>query len=304
MIGILNVDKPAGFTSHDCVAILRRVSGVRKVGHTGTLDPMATGVLPVCFGRATRIMEYLDQDQKEYLCRMKLGMETDTCDCTGTVLRRADPSGIGTAQIRETFRRFSGTMQQVAPQYAALKVQGRKLYEYARAGEPVPVKSRWITIYEMQLLRIQGEEIFFRVRCSKGTYIRAICRDAGAILGCGGVMTELQRTASGIFHIEDAISLEYLRDMSPEELQERMIPIDRPLNWMGVIQLPSAPARGVIQGKPVLVKEAQIRQYSQRDHRYRLYCGNQFLGMGDLNAAGTLKAHKIFTTEIKQDDLI
>ena len=117
-------------------------------------------------------------------------------------------------------------------------------------------------------------------------------------------MTELQRTASGIFHIEDAISLEYLRDMSPEELQERMIPIDRPLNWMGVIQLPSAPARGVIQGKPVLVKEAQIRQYSQRDHRYRLYCGNQFLGVGDLNAAGTLKAHKIFTTEIKQDDLI
>lgn len=238
--GILNINKPEGWTSQDVVAKLRGRLHIRRVGHTGTLDPMATGVLPVCFGKATRIIEYYDDDFKTYEAEMKLGMVTDTLDITGTVLE-TKPVDVSEEDVIQTIDSFRGWITQIPPKYSALKVNGKPLYKYAREGVEVEIKSRKIYVADIQPVEVNlGENrILFRVTCSKGTYIRTICDDIGKKLGCGGTMTALQRIQSGCFRVEDARTLPEILEMTDEELERCVIPMDETLVHLGRIELKS-----------------------------------------------------------------
>lgn len=238
--GILNINKPEGWTSQDVVAKLRGRLHIRRVGHTGTLDPMATGVLPVCFGKATRIIEYYDDDFKTYEAEMKLGMVTDTLDSTGTVLE-TKPVDVSEEDVIQAIDSFRGWITQIPPKYSALKVNGKPLYKYAREGVEVEIKSRKIYVEDIQPVEVNlGENrILFRVTCSKGTYIRTICDDIGKKLGCGGTMTALQRTQSGCFRVEDARTLPEILEMTDVELERCVIPMDETLVHLGRIELKS-----------------------------------------------------------------
>lgn len=238
--GILNINKPEGWTSQDVVAKLRGRLHIRRVGHTGTLDPMATGVLPVCFGKATRIIEYYDDDFKTYEAEMKLGMVTDTLDITGTVLE-TKPVDVSEEDVIQAICSFRGWITQIPPKYSALKVNGKPLYKYAREGVEVEIKSREIYVADIQPLEVNPAEnrVRFRVTCSKGTYIRTICDDIGKKLGCGGTMTALRRTKSGCFRVEDARTLPEILEMTDEELERCVIPMDETLVHLGKIELKS-----------------------------------------------------------------
>ena len=238
--GILNINKPEGWTSQDVVAKLRGRLHIRRVGHTGTLDPMATGVLPVCFGKATRIIEYYDDDFKTYEAEMKLGMATDTLDITGAVLE-TKPVDVSEEDVIQAICSFRGWITQIPPKYSALKVNGKPLYKYAREGVEVEIKSREIYVADIQPLEMNPTEnrVRFRVTCSKGTYIRTICDDIGKKLGCGGTMTALQRTQSGCFRVEDARTLPEILEMTDEELERCVIPMDETLVHLGRIELKS-----------------------------------------------------------------
>ena len=233
--GILNINKPADWTSHDAVKLLRRVTGQKRIGHTGTLDPMATGVLPICFGPATRIMEYLDLDFKKYRCCLRLGIETDTLDIWGETLKESSFDQVTEHGIHKAFEEFKGNISQIPPKYSAIKVAGRKLYDYARSGEDVEIKPRevYIDALEIEKTDLEAGEITFTVVCSKGTYIRSICRDIGLNLGCGAAMCALERLASGVFSVEDAINLESLRTASVEDIEKLLYPADYPLVHFG-----------------------------------------------------------------------
>ncbi len=236
--GILNINKPQDWTSQDVVAKLRGRLHIRRVGHTGTLDPMATGVLPVCFGKATRIIEYYDDDFKTYEAEMKLGVVTDTLDVTGEVLETHVVSASET-DVKNAISAFSGWVTQIPPKYSALKVNGKPLYKYAREGVDVEIKSRKIYVSDIRMLSADMENglVSFRVTCSKGTYIRTICDDIGRALGCGAMMTSLVRTASGAFRLSDALALSDVLNMSDEELESHILPMADTLTHLGVAQL-------------------------------------------------------------------
>ena len=209
MTGIVIVDKPAGWTSQDVTARLRRVFGTRRIGHGGTLDPMATGVLPVFVGRATRGVEFFEHADKTYEAVLRLGTVTDTQDSTGAVLEKR-PAAVTEAEFRNILPKFTGEIAQIPPMYSAIKVDGKKLYELARAGKEIERKPREITIFSLDLLEFTGETAKIRVHCSKGTYIRTLCHDIGAALGCGGCMEALRRTAAGEYTLADSVELDTL----------------------------------------------------------------------------------------------
>ena len=248
--GILNINKPQGMTSHDVVYRVRRALGIKRVGHTGTLDPMCTGVLPICIGTATRVTEYLDLDFKTYRCSMILGKITDTQDIWGELLEERPLDGITEEDVRNAFRSFSGVIMQKPPMYSAVRVNGRRLYEYARAGEEVKVKERKIYINRLEIEKINLAEktVVFTVECSKGTYIRTICQDVGLALGCGAVMSALERLASGAFKIEEALNLDDLMNMSPEEIEKHMKSADFPLIHFGKVVCDAAMAKKFVDG--------------------------------------------------------
>ena len=214
MNGIVIIDKPAGWTSQDVTARLRRVFGTRRIGHGGTLDPMATGVLPVFVGRATRGVEFFEHAEKTYETELLLGVATDTEDTTGTVLTRREVS-VTQEQLDGTLERFRGEIMQIPPMYSALKVNGQKLCDLARKGRQVERQPRPVTIHELTLLSREGDTLRLRVRCSKGTYIRTLCADIGEALGCGGCMQALRRTQAGEYTIAEAVPLQQLLE-SPE----------------------------------------------------------------------------------------
>lgn len=236
--GILNIDKPEGWTSQDVVAKLRGRLHIRRVGHTGTLDPMATGVLPVCFGKATRIIEYYDDDFKTYEAEFELGITTDTLDITGEVLSRQDVN-VSEDEVIQAVHSFRGWVTQIPPKYSALKVNGRPLYKYAREGVDVEIKSRKIYVPDISVLNmdLEANRVRIRVTCSKGTYIRTICDDIGKKLGCGGVMTKLVRTASGPFDIESTLTLPEVLAMDDETLEKKVISMEETLIHLGKIEL-------------------------------------------------------------------
>ena len=225
--GIINVYKEKGFTSHDVVAKLRGICKQKKIGHTGTLDPDAVGVLPVCLGSATKLCDMLTEKEKEYIAVLKLGLVTDTQDTSGTVLEESEVN-VSIEEVREAIMSFLGDYEQIPPMYSALKVNGKKLYELAREGKEVERAARAVVIHELEILEENMPEITIRVRCSKGTYIRTLCHDIGKKLGCGGAMASLIRSQSGIFTIKGAYKLEELQKYADEgKLQEVVIPIER-----------------------------------------------------------------------------
>lgn len=280
--GILNINKPAGMTSHDVVRDLRRLLGIKKIGHTGTLDPMATGVLPICIGKATRITEYTDLDFKKYRCTLRLGLVTDTQDIWGTVLEENSTAGIMPSDVEKAFSGFHGHISQLPPMYSAVRVDGRRLYEYARAGETVDVKARkvYIRALEIEMMDFAHDsdvkKVTFTVECSKGTYIRTICEDVGRILGCGAAMESLCRLASGAFRIEDAIDLNELidshgsrryegekyfvepaDDAALAEIEKLVLPTDYPLTHFGTAILSEEQARRFIDGWHISLRECE-----------------------------------------------
>lgn len=224
--GIINVYKEAGFTSHDVVAKLRGICKQKKIGHTGTLDPDAVGVLPVCLGNATKVCELLADRSKEYVAVLRLGVETDTQDKAGKVLRTSQVEA-PPEEVRRVIFSFLGDSMQVPPMYSALKVNGKRLYELARAGKEVERAARSVHIEKLEILEENHPVYTIRVNCSKGTYIRTLCHDIGQALGCGGIMESLERTRVGEFGVEDAQPLSHLQELAEEgRLQKAVMPVD------------------------------------------------------------------------------
>jgi tRNA pseudouridine55 synthase len=263
MDGILVINKPQGWTSHDVVARVRQVSRQKRVGHAGTLDPMATGVLLVCLGRATRVAEYLMASDKVYRAVMQLGVETDTYDAEGQVIatRAVD---VDEAQLSSVLNKFTGEVDQVPPMYSALKRRGKPLYELARKGLEVERAARRVLIYEIALRAWQppnlreggGGLATIDVHCSSGTYIRSLAHDVGAALGCGGHLTALTRLASGSFTLEDAVTLENLRGLS--DLEGLLRPLDAALQDLPAVTLDADQARRILLGQAALLNGVEV----------------------------------------------
>ena len=225
LFGFLNIYKPKGLTSHDVVARLRKITKVRQIGHTGTLDPFATGVLPICIGKATRLIEYLDDD-KEYLATVQFGKNTATYDLEGEITATFDKK-VTEEDVKNALKDFEGEISQIPPIYSAIKVNGKKLYDYARQGQDIEIKPRKVTISKIELKEFDktSQSAKITVACSKGTYIRSIAYDLGAKLGCGGYLTALERTQAGKFQVNTAIKLEDLTEVS--QIVENLInPLD------------------------------------------------------------------------------
>ena len=227
--GILIIDKPTDWTSHDVVAKLRGILHEKRIGHAGTLDPMATGVLPVFVGRATRGVEFFEHAEKTYDTVLLLGRTTDTQDVTGTVLAEKAVH-LSPADMERVLPRFRGEILQVPPMYSALKVNGKKLYELARKGQEVERQPRPITVFELTNLGFDGTRLSLRVKCSKGTYIRTLCQDIGEALGCGGCMEQLTRTRVGSFLLEDSLKLDEIEHLRDEgRIAEYIVPVEEAL---------------------------------------------------------------------------
>lgn len=251
MDGVLNLNKPIGPTSHDVVAIVRRVFGQKRVGHIGTLDPMAEGVLVVCLGRATRLVQYMVGCDKEYRAVMALGSTTETQDATGKVTGQKDASGVTRESLLEAMGAFVGEIDQVPPMVSAIKRQGTPLYKLARQGREVERQPRRVTIQSLHLIDFRpgpNAEAEIVVTCSSGTYIRTLCADIGDRLGCGGHMKSLIRTRVGRFSIEDSVPLDVLRETPHDRLVERVIPAGEALADMPGVLLSEAEAKAAING--------------------------------------------------------
>jgi len=237
MDGIVVIDKPAGLTSHDVVSIVKKILGVKKAGHTGTLDPLATGVLPVCINEATKLAQFLTAENKTYLATMLLGVRTDTQDTEGKVTEKSDQV-VSEEGIREALRRLVGKIQQIPPAYSALKHKGKPLYKYARAGEFPEIPAREVEIFCLNVRDISFPYVTFDISCSKGTYIRTICSDVGNMLGCGACLSGLRRLQSGFFTEDMAVSLEYDAEADKKsELLAKMLPMAQSLPTFAAIEV-------------------------------------------------------------------
>jgi tRNA pseudouridine55 synthase len=244
--GLLNLDKPGGITSHDAVNRIRRLSGQRRVGHAGTLDPLATGTLLLGLGAATRLIAYLVGQPKQYEAIVRLGQTTDSYDAAGTVIRERPYAAVTQAQIEAALPHFQGAIQQVPPMYSAIKQQGRRLYELARAGLEVERSPRPVTIYALELLDWQPPDLTLRVACSAGTYIRSLAHDLGEWLGCGGHITALRRTAVGQFTVDAAVPLDQL---TATNLGDYVQPMDMAVAHLPAIHLSAVESQQLQQGQ-------------------------------------------------------
>ena len=254
---------------------------------------MATGVLPVCIGKATRIIEYYDKDTKSYHASMKLGITTDTLDITGKVLETAGYSKVSEKDVREAFKAYTGHVMQIPPKYSALKIDGRRAYDLAREGRDFEIRPREIIIYENSVTKIDlaSGEIEFDVTCSKGTYIRTICDDIGRGLGCGAVMTALTRTASGYFRIEDSYTIEEIMEEA-DPLNNMLIPADITLEKLGKIVLNDNRITAFMNGNSSWSNGFRITETSSFDNMYRVYGNNSFLGVAEIEN-GSLVPKKV-----------
>ena len=293
MNGIINFHKPKGMTSHDAVYYFRRLLKIKKVGHTGTLDPDATGVLPICIGKGTRVSEYLLNADKEYIGCLTLGSETDTQDSSGDVIYSSDLS-VSEEDIINSFEKFKGKSSQIPPMYSAVRHNGKKLYELAREGKVVERKPRDINIYELKILEIEdNKKINFYTKCSRGTYIRTLCNDIGRDLKTYGHMSDLERVGVGKFHINNSLSIEYLNSLSIEEIQELIMPIDMALDSLDKIEIHESFYNKIINGVIVPVESININL----NDIYRVYCDNKFIGIGKIiikESKEFIKMDKVF----------
>lgn len=254
IIGVINIYKEKGFTSHDVVNIVRKTLGRVKTGHTGTLDPDAEGVLPICVGKATKLADYIAADIKEYKAEITLGITTTTEDISGDVIeKRAVESS--EEEVKSAINSFVGEYNQTPPMYSAIKVNGKKLYELAREGKEIERKTRLINIYKIRDIKALGNNKYeFYVLCSKGTYIRTLCKDIGEKLGCGGCMSDLTRTRSGNFYIEDSIKINDFKDMvSQNKLNEILLPVEKVLSNYKTVNIDSKAEKFVLNGNKISV---------------------------------------------------
>ncbi|RDY24745.1 tRNA pseudouridine(55) synthase TruB [Romboutsia maritimum] len=297
---IVNILKPTGMTSHDVVSRVRRILNIKKVGHTGTLDPDASGVLPICIGKATKVSELILNKDKSYICELTLGISTDTYDASGTILKRVENFIIEKEDIKKAFKTQIGEIDQFPPVYSALKVNGKKMCDIARSGnaDKIEIKSRKVNIKQLDILSIKDEKIMFYVKCSKGTYVRSICHDIGEILGVGGHMSFLLRTSSGRFNLENAITLEELEKFHENNnLEKYLYDIDYVLNNFNSVQLNPSALKYYSNGGIIDKKRFNIDTVGQENELVRVYIGDMFLGVGKLlkdNNTISLKSDKIF----------
>ena len=290
MDGIININKEKGYTSHDVVAVLRKLLHIKKIGHTGTLDPDATGVLPVCVGKATKVCDVITDRDKTYEAKVILGITTDTLDTSGNILEK-NPVNITKDDLMSVLSHFKGEIEQIPPMYSAIKVNGKKLYEYAREGVEIERKKRHVNIYDIELLDenlhewdpSDGEDklpsFTIRVSCSKGTYIRTLCDDIGRELGCGAAMSELTRTAVGRFLISDSLCLSDVEEKlkcvenNTGDLSEWMIPVDKIFEMYPKAVVKKEAMKLLINGNPIDKKSVIITDEKTTDDAdiYRVY---------------------------------
>ena len=286
--GILVIDKSAGWTSQDVAAKLRGVFHERRVGHGGTLDPMATGVLPIFIGRATRAAEFLESAEKEYVAGLRLGVVTDTQDTSGNILE-THPVAVTREEVQAALRQFLGPIEQIPPMYPAIKINGQKLYELARRGQEVERKPRSITIHELELLEGADADYLLRVRCSKGTYVRTLCHDLGRALGCGGCMSSLRRTRAGSFTLSQAVTMQQVLNFAAEQApQALLMPVDAVFSMH--------PPLIVTMGQAAKLKNgAQIKDWQFRPGTYRVYAEDgEFLLLGRVENGGLTTIKSFF----------
>jgi len=293
MNGIIIIDKPAGWTSHDVVAKLRGALRTKRIGHGGTLDPMATGVLPVFVGRATRAAEFCENADKEYITGLRLGIVTDTQDITGKVLSENNIT-VSLEEIKTILPRFTGKQKQIPPMYSAIKKDGKKLYELARQGKEIPREPRDINIFSLEVVETPGEQWFdtsdvcLRVKCSKGTYIRTLCHDIGAALGCGGTMVSLRRTRAGVFTLDTAHRLD---DVLSTILSDTVSDIVKPVDSI----FSGFPSISITESEENKAKNGALNQTQKNtvDGTYRVYGqSGEFLLLGSVtdNKITTIKS--------------
>ncbi|MCM1991121.1 tRNA pseudouridine(55) synthase TruB [Oceanirhabdus seepicola] len=282
MNGIININKPKGITSFDVVRIIKKTLNMKKVGHTGTLDPMAEGVLPICIGKGTKFAELIMSEEKIYRAEMKLGEITDTYDIEGEVTETFDFSHITEEEVVKVVNSFIKTYEQIPPIYSAIKVAGKRLYEYAREGKEVEIKGRKITIHNISNVEVNIPYIKFDVKCSKGTYIRSLCFDIGKELNNGGVMTSLTRLKSGIFNVEDSIDIS---GIEKNDILNNIISIEDIFSNLNELNLNEKFSKLVSNG--VVVKDKALTSTLKKNKAYRVYdfeCG--FIGLGELGENG------------------
>lgn len=284
--GVVNFLKPPGMTSSDAVTDIRKLFSIRRVGHTGTLDPGAAGVLPICIGRATRLFDYLVDKQKEYIAEVRFGMATDTQDSYGSVLARTD-ARVTPEELQSVLPRLTGAIEQVAPMYSAVRVDGKKLYQLARAGAETVRRVRNVSVYSLELLAQTGENRFLlKMVCSKGTYVRSVCADLGAELGVPAHMAFLLRTRSGNFCVEDAYTLAELAALKREgedRLNGAVIPIEDALTMLDTIrlELSARDERLLVNGAEIELPEAG--DFSE-ETVLKVYANGRFAGIGAARA--------------------
>ena len=288
--GILLLDKPSGLTSNAALQQVKRLYRARKAGHTGSLDPLATGLLPICFGEATKISGFLLDADKHYLVRCQLGVKTTTGDAEGEVIEQRPVVGIDAARLRQVLTGFLGKIDQIPPMYSALKHKGERLYKLARQGVEVERVARTVTIHALELLGLEGTCAELRVHCSKGTYVRTLAEDMGEVLGCGAYITALRRTSVGPYAGKEMITLEQLQllaEQGTDHLDAQLMPLDTGLmNWPAV-ELDANSAFYIKQGQPVLVAKSPVSGL------VRIYDQSRFLGVGEIQDDGKVAPRRL-----------
>ncbi|CAM8267608.1 TruB Pseudouridine synthase [Candidatus Methylopumilus planktonicus] len=279
--GVFLLNKPLGFSSNQALKKIQWLLNAKKAGHTGTLDPMASGLLPICLGEATKFSNRLLNANKTYIATVQLGVTTTTGDQEGEVISEKE-AVFNEAQVKETLQKFVGDITQIPPMYSALKFEGRPLYEYARQGIEIERKSRQTTIYDIGLMEFQGSVMTIEVSCSKGTYIRTLAEDIGHALGCGAHLKGLERTQTGNFQLSEALTIEALEDMDSISREKVLLPIDALLEGLPSIELTSAETE--------LIKKGQSIDFiSKNEEELRLYSvSGQFVGVGQPDLQGRL----------------
>ena len=289
------MDKPAGISSNDVVQQAKRLFGAQKVGHTGSLDPLATGVLPLCFGEATKFSQYLLDADKKYWAQVRLGITTETADADGEVIAQADTSGITESQVTAALETFVGEIEQIPSMYSALKHQGQPLYKLARQGIEVERAPRRISIYSAELLQFSEASIELRVHCSKGTYIRSLAEDLGAALGCGGHVSALRRLAAGPYEEVQATTLDELREVGDvREMDALLLPVSSAVGSWPAVRLHEDTAHYVRQGQPVQVAHAPTDGWVQI---FELAEEDRFLGVGEILTDGRVAPRRLVAND-------
>lgn len=289
--GVLLLDKPFGVTSNGALQHAKRLFKAAKAGHTGNLDPIATGLLPICLGEATKFAQYLTDADKAYDATFRLGEVTDTGDADGEVIER-HPVSVTQAQVEAAMQRFLGPIEQTPPMYSALKHQGRPLYDYARKGIEIERKPRPVTISALTLRRFAGNEIDFSVDCSKGTYIRVLGADIGQVLGCGAHMTALRRTRTGGFNLGQAVTLDALEAMSAPERDACLLPVDCLVADFPRVELDADSSFYFRQGQQIWLPKLEVTAL------YRVYDEKQaFMGVAEVDDQGRLAPRRLLVTE-------